>query len=114
MVNRRIIVESDVDWNAVESIFIRSPKRMKQLSEIILKEVESYVPYRTGRTTKSGRAYPGYLIYKTPYVDYIYTGKHMKFNRMYHTNATYEWVSNGYAERKTKISKRIQKEIFRK
>ena len=114
MVYRRIIVDSNIDWNAVDSKFIKNPRRMKQLAEIILKEVESYVPYKTGRTTRSGKAHPGYLTYRTPYVEYIYTGRHMRFNKAYHANAIYEWVSNGYEGRKRIISKRIQREIFRK
>lgn len=112
MVFKRLVVKSIIDWKSIDLKFVKNPKRMKQLAEITLKEIESYVPYRTGRTTKSGKAHYGYLTYRTPYVGYIYKGRHMKFNRKYHANATYEWIPKGYKARKSQIAKRAQKEIF--
>lgn len=108
----RVLVKSTINKQSLDRKFRKDAKKTKQLAEITMKEIESYVPYRTGRTTKSGRAHPGYLTYSTPYVKYIYKGKHMRFNKRYHANATWEWIPKGYTARKSQIAKRAQKEIF--
>ena len=108
----RVLVKSTINKQSLDRKFRKDAKKTKQLAEITMKEIESYVPYRTGRTTKSGRAHPGYLTYSTPYVKYIYKGKHMRFNKRYHANATWEWIPKGYTARQSQIAKRAQKEIF--
>ena len=108
----RVTVRSTINKQSLDRRFRKDSKITKQLAEITLNEIESFVPYRTGRTTKSGRAHPGYLTYSTPYVKYIYKGKHMRFNRRYHANATWDWIRVGYTKRQSQIAKRVQREIF--
>ena len=108
----RVLVKSTINKQSLDRKFRKDSKKTKQLAEITLKEIESFVPYRTGRTTKSGRAHPGYVTYSTPYVKYIYKGKYMNFNRKYHKDATWDWIRKGYTKRQSQIAKRAQKEIF--
>lgn len=108
----RVIVKSTINKQSLDRKFRKDSKKTKQLAEITLREIESFVPYRTGRTTKSGRAHPGYLTYSTPYVQYIYKGKHMRFNRKIHRNATWDWIRKGYTAKQYQIAQRAQREIF--
>lgn len=73
----------------------------KYIDSTVLKGVEPYVPMRIGTTTKSGilhsRIGEGMLVWKTPYVRYIWygkskTGKDLKYSRTRHPLAGKMWA----------------------
>lgn len=107
-------IKVDIDIDAIHKRFFENAKLNKQISQIVLDESEDYTPYRTGATTKSGRAYDGYITYGTEYAPKIYTTP-MNFHRDVHSRATDHWVEEAFDDpvSNESIIRRIQDEIDR-
>lgn len=105
-------VSVKIDKNKIMNRFFNNDRLKKQIAQIVIDEVEDYVPYLTGATTRSALSYPGYVTYSTLYVRKIYFTPY-NFKRWYHAHATDRWVEMGYMERQPIIISRIQAEIDR-
>jgi len=68
----------------------------KYIDYTILQRIEPYVPFRTGATVLSAiqhsRIGQGLLIWKTPYVRFIYRGVHMNFSKAVNPKAGAYWA----------------------
>ena len=99
-----------IDRNKINKRFFDNDRLKKQVSQLIINGIEQYVPYRTGKTWKSGMSYPGYITFSTSYVRYIYF-KPMNFRTTFHKYPTNYWVTEGFEQEKGNIMASIQKEF---
>ena len=75
----------------------------KFLDNQVLKDSDPYVPFDTGATRQSGinqtKLGEGLVVYKTPYVRYIYYGLHIRFRPIRHPLASAMWFEKAKAVR---------------
>lgn len=90
------------------------------IDSTILKGVEPYVPMKIGTTTKSGilqsRIGHGQLIWRTPYVRYIWfgkskTGKDLRYNKRRHPLAGKMWAERYKADHITELRGMVARRV---